>query len=731
VVGYAAPTQLVLARLLTSDDPAERTGIDVAARAAETRHLDPGEVVEGAGRPGDGIMFVLHGRLAVRVRDEVVEHLEPGRSVVGRPPLGAALADDPVALVAVEPTTVLVVPADAVTALRRDAPRAWRRLHDHVGRLVPSVLFTDTALFDGLDPELLIGCDDESGWVRLEAGDVLVEPGARCEALHVLVHGRIQAEAEGDEATVASSAGDVIGVVPFLLDEPHGARLRATRDSHLARLPRDDFERILEQAPHVSVRVARELATRLREQSAPGVAAPPGVRTVAVVQTGGPPGFARRLVGALGATGVAAELVSSGRVERQLGANVLAAAPGSWQHDRLVAWMHQLEHRHPLVVHDCDREPTLWTACALRQADLVLIVSPATARPNPHPLEAVVAEHVSFGRVELVLLHDAGRRPSGTAAWLTPRTVAAHHPVRADVPGDLARVARAVAGRSVGLALSGGGARGFAHIGALRALGEAGIAVDHVGGTSMGAVIAAEAALGFGDEEMRERNREEFARAMTLTDLTMPVLSLVRGGSTVRLLENLFGDARIEDLPIPYFCVSSNLTTATQVVHDRGPLWLWIRASSSVPGIGPPVPFGGELLVDGGLLNNLPADVMRRRCRGTVVAVDVTGKGAIRTGAPDGEAVVSGWRLLGQRMTARGRPAVSPHVMQVLTRATMLSSAGHAALTHASADLSVTPDVDDIQPFDWELVDRAADAGYAATRDLLVARDLGAALLPS
>src|SRR6185437_7568175 len=127
--------------------------------------------------------------------------------------------------------------------------------------------------------------------------------------------------------------------------------------------------------------------------------------------------------------------------------------------------------------------------------------------------------------IELVLMHRGSDRAFGTIEWLRHRTIAGHHHVYAAQSGSYDRLARFVTGMANGLVLSGGGARGFAHIGVLRALREAAIPVDVIGGSSMGAIIAAQFAAGFTPEAMVDLNRRAFSGS-DLSDLTVPAVAL-------------------------------------------------------------------------------------------------------------------------------------------------------------------------------------------------------------
>ena len=218
------------------------------------------------------------------------------------------------------------------------------------------------------------------------------------------------------------------------------------------------------------------------------------------------------------------------------------------------------------------------------------------------------------------MLHETGIANGVAARWQASLPGIRHHHVRGSA--DFERVVRLLTGRAVGLVLSGGGARGFAHLGVVRALREHGVPIDLVGGTSMGGILAAGVAKDWDDAELVERFRRCFVDTNPLSDFTLPVVSLVSGRKVGMLLRRELGDLDIEDLPLPFFCVSSNLTTGRIAVHQRGPLWRWLRASVAIPGVLPPVFQGGEVFVDGGSMNNLPVDVMRASGRGAVIGVD-------------------------------------------------------------------------------------------------------------
>ena len=265
--------------------------------------------------------------------------------------------------------------------------------------------------------------------------------------------------------------------------------------------------------------------------------------------------------------------------------------------------------------------------------------------------------------------------------------------LRCDHRADAARLVRMITGTACGLVLGGGAPRGFAHLGVLRALEEAGVPIDVVGGTSVGALIGAFCALGLNDSERVERAVAAFTRSGSLVRPTLPLVAVSPGRRVDRLLAEHLGPGLIKDLPWRFFCVSANLTRAEEVIHDRGPLWPAVRASLSMPGIFPPVYSDGDLLIDGGALDTVPVEIMRGRVgSGYIIAVDLSPDVEPLTTAPFGHGL-SGWRVLGHRLNPFTPPRPFPNVFDILSRATGLPQVRQrrTALADDRIDLLLRP----------------------------------------
>lgn len=400
----------------------------------------------------------------------------------------------------------------------------------------------------------------------------------------------------------------------------------------------------------------------------------------------------------------------------------LPSRPGAPIAPETVDWLTAAEDTHRYVIHLADPGATPWSDVALRHADLVLLVADADADPRRRPWEAELLDSARgpVAQQALVLRHRGHpERLSGTGRWLAERRVDFHLHLREASAADFGRLVRIVDGTALGLVLGGGAARGFAHLGVFQALNEAGHAVDWVGGSSIGSVMGAAIALDVPPDEVIRRARAAFVDGKPFGDLTLPVVSLLRGRRMERLIgEYLGGD--IEDLPLPFFCLSSNLGSGRSRVHDRGSLPLALRASVSLPGIFPPAVVEGQLAIDGGILNNLPVDLMRGRPVGRVVAVDVTSRQGYEV---DYASVPSPWRLLASRYLGLGRRYRVPGFMSVMLKAAEVGTMAAAREAGGRADLLIRPDVGRFSLTNVRAYAAIVAAGVASGRDAAAALD--------
>jgi NTE family protein len=286
--------------------------------------------------------------------------------------------------------------------------------------------------------------------------------------------------------------------------------------------------------------------------------------------------------------------------------------------------------------------------------------------------------------------------------------------------GGIASLARRIAGRSLGLVLAGGGARGLAHFGVYEELTRAGVVIDRFGGTSAGAIAAAIFALGLDAREATAAARKYMAHTSPLGDYTLPAVALTRGGRVSRLVGEFFGNVLIEHLPKGFFSIATDMITGEQIIHRRGPLALAVRSSISIPGLIPPVQVGERLLIDGGLLNNLPADVMSDDRDGEVICVDLRNKFVPSTDFGPLPSRLQPPAFVRRLLT--GTDAALPPLQETLLRTVELASSKVNLLELPRIAGIVEPEISAIGPLDFKMIDAALEAGRVATRAVLEAQ---------
>lgn len=564
-------------------------------------------------------------------------------------------------------------------------------------------LLKATAVFGHLHHNQLDAVLDEMAWLWLPGGAPLYLRGEDSDALYVVKSGSLGVfgvPRTGGAARMLDvlPAGVTLGEVGLISGEPRTHGVRALRDSEVLRLSRGAFEQIVDRHPLAMLGAAQVAVRHLLHDDAP--TAP---RTFAILPfaiAGTALAFAQALQRELSAWGNCA------LIDARLGS------------DKNTEWFaeREAESRFVLYVGDGD-DP--WRHLCRRQADALLLLVDATHPAEPWPHAANLARtprfagdpNANYHRPQhLILHHPADKFVLGAArAWhrqLGDGELRHHHWRNEH---DIARIARLLTGHATGLVLSGGGARGFAELGAIRALREAGIAIDSVVGTSVGAIIGAGAAGEWDNLHLSDTCRRAMVDGKPLSDWTLPLVALTRGARTTRLLREAFGDIDIEDLPLPFACVSADLTSGATVVHREGRLWRWLRASSSVPGILPPVFYRGHVYVDGGVVNNLPTDVMAAEHPGRIIAVDIGSDYAITGPREDADASPS-WLALWRRKRER------PGLLSILLRAGMVNSEAGSAHLRELADLLLQPDMRQIGLFDWRAFALAIEIGYHSTR---------------
>jgi len=537
-------------------------------------------------------------------------------------------------------------------------------------------------------------------WFSLPGGATLYGPGEAADQLYFLRTGRLGAfrRDEGQEPQFLGviRPGEPAGEMALIGGMPHSANLVALRDSEILALPRADFFSAAEDDPSVMLELSRLMIQRARQAQTHAAVGDPSVFGFIAVE----PGAAIRPV-----------VERIGRAMETLGYSV--TVEGSESQSAPTEWFSHVERDHDFVLYVAEADETAWKHVVGRQVDRLFRVGRGDRTP-PGEVPSYASGPLQTQRlVDLILLQPADiRQPAGSEAWMQATQAARLFHLRENGMADVQRIARVLTGQSVGLVLSGGGARAYAHIGAIEALRERGIPIDFVGGSSMGAVIAAGLAMGWDDGEMERRIRKAFVESSPVDDIAFPLIAMTRGDKVKARLAEHFGDIQISDLWLPFFCVSSNLTSGSYQLHRRGELQHALRASIALPGVLPPVCENGAVLVDGAVMKNFPADVMRAFQLGPIIGVDVTRGRSIT----DEDVVTppSLWRWFWSGEWRKGPPIVA-----LLMRAATVSTGRDLTASREASDVLITPRLDRIDIRDWKAFAPAVSAGKLAASIVL------------
>lgn len=537
--------------------------------------------------------------------------------------------------------------------------------------------------------------DTRASWFTLTEGDRLFSAGDPADTFYVLRSGRlgvfVPREDQPPQFVGVIHPGTPAGEMAMLAHTPHTAHVVALRDSEVIALPRTAFFDIVRTHPALMADVARVMIRRARQKGGnddPSAFAFVSAREKPVRH------FVTKVVQQIEAEGYRCAVID--RLARPHGRE----------------WFRTLETNHDFIIYVAEAGDPVWATYCARQVDRIFIVGDPAIAPPPQPAQRSGDTEYIHQLTDLILLHQADHPSTPATRWLAAMRPHRWFHCREESLADAARIGRLVTNSATGLVLSGGGARAYAHIGVMQALRDRDIPVDFLGGSSMGALIAAGPALGWDQRELQERIKAAFVQSDPLSDIAFPLVAMTRAGKLSRLLREHFGDTAIEDMPLPFFAVSANLTSGRIEVHRQGSLTQALRGSVAIPGVIPPLVRDGQVLVDGAVLRNFPSDVMRQVNRGPLIGSDVSQTRGVN--AEQLENPPSWWRWIMSGAWKQGPPIVS-----ILMRAATLSTSAELAEARAESDVLVLPRPEGVDIREWKTFDPVVKAGEQAANDAL------------
>jgi len=586
-------------------------------------------------------------------------------------------------------------------------------------RIPPNPGLKTIPLLKDVSQRAMRSAGKDARWFSLPAGQPLFLAGEIADSIFFVVSGSLGAFGAGNEFIGHIRPGEPVGEMALFLggtdlngdgvieNKPHTGSVYALRDSEVIALSRIGWNRLVKSEPELLEGMIRIILRRLGRSGKRDQAALPKVYTLLATS----PTIDLRYR----ARALREELMKFGQKVA-----IIDEIQGD---EKPAGFFDELEHNNDTVILIAAIGDSSWFRLATRQADRIWVLARGDARPSVPLMPEETSPAQKLKLVDVLLLHPGTeRRAANPEDWRAAAGAQRLLHWYGDERQDAMRLARVMAGRSVGLVLSGGGARAYSHIGAIRAIREKGIPIDFAGGSSMGAVIAACLAMGWDDNEIDRRIRKAFVESSPLGDYTLPVVGMVKGKRVNARLQEHFGETDIIDLKIPFYALSTNLTSGHVHIHRSGSLRQALRATISLPGILPPVVEGDDILVDGGVLDNFPVETMRDTHQGFVIGSDVSGQ-------PEGLNREEFARPLNFfQWVARNGFSQPPPIAGLLMRAATVRN--DPRLGRDLADVVILPELPGIELRDWTAYDDAVEAGYVAARAALETSHIPALCCP-
>ncbi|HEX3909765.1 MAG TPA: MFS transporter [Solirubrobacteraceae bacterium] len=563
--------------------------------------------------------------------------------------------------------------------------------------------------------------------VSLRRGEWLFHEGEQADGVYVVRVGHLEVVQEQPELEVLNTLtrGAVLGELALLSGSVRSGSARALRDTEMLKIEKGHFDALLRSTPKLALSLTRVLSVQL--QASRALPARRRARPVTIAlraMHGGVPllQIADQLSREMCRFGRVAVLHPGedgdrGDPSRGLGTRAEAAA----RFGPLVEGC-ELDHDHVIMV--CGRGPgaRAWDDFCLSRADRVLaVVGPSAPDPapgripepgqdlglQPRPAPGVEEEWLARMRGCDLVGYEVRPGSASLSAWIAALKPSGTFALSGGDRGsaDVARMARRLAGRSLGVVFGGAGARAFAHLGVLEVLMGAGMRVDRVGGVSMGAFVGALLATGHDSASIDACCYEEWVRRNPINDYTLPRASLIKGRKSQAMLDRVFGEARIEELSLSLYCASVDLNDSSLRVDRDGPLAEAVAASIALPLIAPPIRRGQSLLTDGSLLDNLPLEPMSASGEGPVLAIDIKSSDGHR-GSDEGlESAAAEDPRHGKRL---------PPLTDTMARIALLSSANTDESARQHADMTIKVPLVGVGMLEFHQIDQARAAGRSA-----------------
>lgn len=701
------------------------------------RDLSEGETLFTAGRESQNLYLVVDGEIGL-----YVPFKNTGESFYLQSRLKGDTAGDFAVLnggehlvnaIATRKTRIAQFPRFAFDRLTGIDSGILKHVYDVAAELSRRVTLAGAylELFGDISHATMNSLLEKTTVLHFRSGQTLFKEGDPPDGLYVIISGKLIVEATGQDGIPRRMAEvqsrETVGELALLAGTNRSATVVAARESTVALLGCEDFNTLIAPRADMLIRLSRLIVRRhvanVRQESQ--LTADRNFIIVPLDSRLPVRRFVHQLKNSMRELGTTLSL-DSRSFDTLYGRSGAAQTPFDDIFNSAIAeWLDDKENRFESLIYVAEKQWNTWTKRCVNRADRIILLASAKSGNDPAPREIerqmsrLFENSRTRPRVDLVLLHPIDTEsPAGTARWLEPRIVDAYHHVRLNDTQHFGRLARRLRNVARGLVFSGGGARGYAHLGVQKLIEEQNIHIDYIGGSSMGGLLGASMAMGKSTAEITNLSKT-FANKKALFDYTLPLASLLKSAKLTHFCREVYGETRIEDLWVPFFCMSSNLANGREVVHDRGPLWKVVRSTISLPGIFSPVPTAnGDLLIDGAVLNTFPVDIMQQKLGGLgyIIGVNVS-QIPEQFNYYDFGTTLSGWRVLLSRINPFEQSIPIPRIAETLLRSTDIKSIERLNEARNSLEILVEPNVRAVSLLDFKSYASISDIGYnEATR---------------
>jgi NTE family protein len=559
-------------------------------------------------------------------------------------------------------------------------------------------------LFGDLNEALLTQILEKGKEVELDTGDFLFHHGDLDNAIYIVLSGRCRALAKQNNGSFHVlgdiGEGEPIGEFALFMGEPRSASVVAIRKSIVLELKESEYLEIVSKHPAFSTKLTRFVVNRLRRNVLQQHLETPA-KNIAVIN--------------LQSQNDITEYTDAIKVQfESLNVSIQVLDHESHSNMGLRDMYNTLEQHEGLNFLVCSDEDLNWSHQCIIYADLVVLATDFYAESEIREIERLLdlySNNILNKKIYLLLLHpEKAKFPENTRRWFQDRKIDLHIHYRKNHGPDIRRFARILSNKAIGLVLGGGGAKGFAHMGVVKALYEMGIEIDFLGGTSAGALYGLTTSYcDFDPKKIDFYSQDSANNKLTKNDFTFPLISFMSGKKMRNYMKKMMGDTHLEDFWVASYCVSTNYSNASTKVHERGLAWKQIEASIAIPGIYPPVVIDKQLHVDGGVVDNLPIETMYNYPVKHIIAISLT---QLKSQPVDFQETPSVSTLLWNKITGKKKYRI-PGIASILVNSLTLNSRQKQEMTKSGVEMYLELDLKGIGMLDdtrWkEIVQKGYD----------------------